>query len=179
MKPERAESTMNSPKFRIDETYDFEFRARWRPGRIFILNSAWQGNVDRQTNLYNGKVLRKKMKEELDLDILKILGRYAESLQDIECMVSFPPEGMDAELIRRFFYQYGRRYRQNCIMITDEKDIVWTYPTRPASTYGCIGRMVRGEKFVYQNFVHLVERFMRLTYVFDKVKILTEQELSA
>lgn len=158
----------------LDEAIDFEFKARWKSGRPFILNSAWQGNLDYASNIFNSKYLRKKMREELELDVLKIIGRYAESLGDVECMVSFPPEGMDEELIRRFFYLYGRKFKQNCIIMTDTSDIIWTYPTRPSSTYGTIGKMVRGGKFVYQDFVPLVAKFMEQTYVFDKVKILSD-----
>lgn len=164
--------TMN--RILVSEAYDFEFKARWTPGRRFILNSAWQGNLDYQTNLFNSKYLRCKMREELDLDVLKIVGKYAENLQDVECMVSFPPEELEDEMLKRFFYLYGRRFKQNGIVIVDEGDIVWTLPTRPNSTYGAIGKMVRGRKFTYQYFVPLVSEFMRLTYIFDKVKILTD-----
>lgn len=163
---------MNRPL--VSEAFDFEFKARWEPGRRFILNSAWQGNLDYQTNLFNTKYLRRKMREELDLDVLKIVGKYAESMEDVECMVSFPPEGMEDELLKRFFYYYGRKFKQNAIVFVDEDDIVWTLPTRPNSTYGAIGKMIRGRKFTYQHFVPLVSEFMHLTYVFDKVKILAD-----
>lgn len=158
----------------VSEAYDFEFKARWKPGTRFVLNSAWQGNLDYQTNLYYTKYLRRKMREELDLDVLKIVGRYAEQLADVECMVSFPPEDAEDELIRRFFYYYGRRFKQNSIVWVDRNDIIWILPTRPNSTYGQIGRFIRGAKFTYQNFVPLVSKFMAQTYVFDKVKILTD-----
>ena len=158
----------------LSEAFDFEFKARWEPGRMFILNSAWQGNLDYQTNLFNTKYLRRKMRDELELDVLKIVGKYAESLEDVECMVSFPPEDMDDEFIRRFFYLYGRKFKQNCIVMTDERDTIWTYPTRPSSTYGQIGKMIKGGKFTYQKFVPLVSEFMAQTYVFDKVKILSD-----
>lgn len=167
------EPTMNS-KVLINEVYDFEFKARWRSGRKFILNSAWQGNLDYKTNIFHSKYLRAKMREELGLDVLKIMGRYVEQAADVECMVSFPPEGMDDELIKRFFYLYGRRFKQNGIIIVDEGDIVWTLPTRPNSTYGAMGKLIRGYKFTCQKFVPLVSDFMRQTYVFDMVKILTD-----
>ena len=164
---------MNS-KVLINEVYDFEFKARWHPGRRFILNSAWQGNLDYKTNIVSSKYLRAKMKEELDLDVLKILGKYPEQLADVECMVSFPPEDADLELLKRFFYYYGRRFKQNGIIIVDENDIVWTLPTRPTSTYGSMGKMIRGYKFTLQKFVPLVTEFMHQTYVFNMVKILTD-----
>lgn len=158
----------------VSEAYDFEFRSRWHPGRMFILNSAWQGNLDYTTNIYYSKYLRAKMREELKLEVLKIVGRYAEQLADVECMVSFPPEDLDDELIRRFFYYYGRRFKQNSIVWVDRKDVIWILPTRPNSTYGQIGKLIRGRKFTLQNFVPLVAKFMEQTYVFDKVKILTD-----
>lgn len=158
----------------LNEVYDFEFKARWSSGTRFILNSAWQGGLDYATNLYNTKYLRKKMVEELDLEVLRITGRYAESLEEVECMVSFPKEETEDEMLRRFFYYYGRKYRQNAIIMVDRKDVIWTLPTRPSSTYGSMGKLLRGKKFIYQDFAELVSTFMRQTYELDKVRIPTD-----
>lgn len=155
----------------LNEVYDFEFKSRWSSGRRFIINSAWQGSLNATQNLANTKYLRRKMREELNLEILRITGKYAENLDPIECMVSFPPDDVDDEMLKRFFYYYGRRFYQNSIIFVDKNDIIWTLPTRPTSTFGQIGRLIRGPKFVYQNFSKLVSDFMHLTYEMDRVKI--------
>lgn len=155
----------------LNEVYDFEFRARWNHGTRFILNSAWQGGLPYSQNLTNTKFLRHIMKKELNLDILKITGKYAESMEDIECMVSFPPDDVDLEMLKRFFYYYGRKYKQNCIIFVDEHDVIWTLPTRPTSTFGTMGRMIKGKKFIYQQFPDLVSKFLQKTYEMDRVKI--------
>lgn len=157
----------------LNEVYDFEFRARWSSGTRFILNSAWQGKLDVSQNQVNTKYLRRKMREELNLEVLSITGKYAESLEPVECMVSFPPDDVDNEMLKRFFYYYGRRFQQNAIIFVDENDIIWTLPTRPSSTFGTIGRFIRGPKFVIQHFHSLLLQFMHLTYEMDRVKIPT------
>ena len=158
----------------VSEAYDFEFRKRWSPGTRFIINSAWQGNLDYTQNIYNSRYLRRKMKDELELDVLKIVGRYEESLADVECMVSFPKPETEDEMIRRFFYYYGRKFKQNGILYIDGNSRIWTLPTRPNSTYGNMGKLIRGERFLLQNFAWIVSGFMKQTYVFGQVKILTD-----
>lgn len=157
----------------LTEVYDFEFKSRWKPGRRFVLNSAWQGKLDVVQNQVNTKYLRRKMREELNLEVLLITGKYAESLEPVECMVSFPQDDVDNEMLRRFFYFYGRKFQQNAIIFVDENSIIWTLPTRPSSTFGQIGRLIRGPKFVIQDFSFLVQKFMHLTYEMDRVKIPT------
>ena len=157
----------------LNEVYDFEFKSRWKSGRRFILNSAWQGKLDATQNEVNTKYLRRKMREELNLEVLLITGRYAESLDPVECMVSFPPDDVDDEMLKRFFYYYGRKFQQNAIIFVDENDIIWTLPTRPSSTFGPIGRLIKGARFTIQQFPDLVTRFMHLTYELDRVKIPT------
>lgn len=158
----------------LNEVYDYEFKTRWNHGTRFIINSAWQGGLPYSQNLTNTKFLRRAMKDELDLDILKITGKYAENLEEIECMVSFPSDDIDLEMLKRFFYYYGRKYKQNCIIFVDEHDTIWTLPTRPTSTFGMIGRMIKGKKFVYQKFPELVSKFLQKTYEMDRVKIPTD-----
>lgn len=157
----------------LNEVYDFEFKNRWKSGTRFILNSAWQGKLDTVQNQVNTKYLRRKMIDELNLEVLSITGKYLESLDPVECMVSFPPNHIDNEMIRRFFYYYGRKFQQNAIIFVDERDIIWTLPTRPSSTFGPIGRLIKGSKFMIQNFSNLVSKFMQLTYEIDRVKIPT------
>ena len=157
----------------LNEVYDFDFKNRWTSGRRFIINSAWQGKLDVAQNQVNTKYLRRKMREELNLEVLLITGKYAESMEPVECMVSFPPDDVDNEMLKRFFYYYGRRFQQNSIILVDEKDVIWTLPTRPSSTFGTIGRLIRGPKFIIQNFHSLVQEFMHLTYEMDRVKIPT------
>jgi len=164
---------MTSSPFLLSETYDFEFKKRWRPGVRFVLNSCWQGNLDYQQNIVQTKRIRILMKE-FGLEVLKIVGQYRETLGDAECMVSFPPEEMELEEMKRFFYRYGRKYRQNCIFYIDEDGMEWVLPTRPNSTFGQIGRMIKVKRFVYQDFEELVCKFMSLTFEMDKVKIVTD-----
>lgn len=154
----------------LNETYDFEFKARWKPGTRFIINSAWQGKLDVDRNRANTIYLRRKMKEELNLDVLSILGRYAESQEPVECMVSFPSDDLEDEMLKRFFYYYGRRFQQNAIFLVNKKDVIWILPTRQSSTYGEIGKLIKWKKFVYQDFEELVTAFMHQTYEFDKVR---------
>lgn len=158
----------------LNEVYDFEFRSRWKTGRRFVLNSAWQGSLDYDTNLYNTKYLRKKMVEELNLEVLRIAGRYAESMEKVECMVSFPPDDVSDEMLKRFFYYYGRRFKQNAIFFIDERDMLWILPTRPMSTYGNIGKVIKKKRFVLQDFPTLVTEFMRQTYELDFVRVPTD-----
>ena len=157
----------------LNEFHDYDFRMRWSPGTRFILNSAWQGKLDANQNQVNTRYLRRKMKEELNLDILSITGKYAENLDPVECMVSFPPDDIEDEMIRRFFYFYGRKFQQNAIFFIDRKNLIWILPTRPSSTYGEIGRFIKWKKFVYQDFEYLVTFFMQQTYEPDMVKIPT------
>lgn len=155
----------------LNETFDFEFKARWKNGTRFVLNSAWQGGMTYSENIANTKYLRQMMERELELDVLRITGKYAESMERVECMVSFPPDDVDFEMLQRFFYYYGRKYRQNAIIFVDEYDTIWTLPSRPTSTYGSMGRLIRGKKFRYPYFEELVSTFMKQTYELNKVLI--------
>ena len=155
----------------LNEIYDFEFRARWKSGTRFIVNSAWQGKFNTDQNIFNTKYLRVKMKEELNLDILRVTGKYAETLMPVECMISFPSDDVDDEMIKRFFYYYGRKFNQNCIFLVDANDLIWILPTRPSSTYGQIGKLIKWKRFVYQDLEKLLAAFMKQTYELDKILI--------
>ena len=63
---------------------------------------------------------------------------------------------------------------QIILVFLSKNNVYLHLPTRPSSTYGSMGKLLRGKKFIYQDFAELVSTFMRQTYELDKVRIPTD-----
>lgn len=164
-----------SNKIIISESSAYEFYKRYEEfqGRRFVINSAFQGNLDYNINKANIKLLRRKM-ISFGFEVLRCIGKYAENLADIECNVGFFPKDVEEQEVIRFLFYYGKWFNQNGFFYTDNDDIIWIISTREDSTFGGYGRKIRVKKFLKKNFISLISKFCTLNYVFDKVKVIAD-----
>lgn len=164
-------NTMNN--IIINESSFTDFLNVYRPGKRFVLNSVFQGKLSYADNVANTRYFRSRMKDA-GYSMLRIMGSFRERFVNYECMISWPPKEDAEEDIINFFCYWGIKFKQNKIMYIDENNTIWDVATTPNSTVGSLGRKFMRGKFIPGDFIDLVRDFTKYTYVFDKVKIITD-----
>lgn len=149
-----------------------EFMKRYQKGYPFALISAYRGDIDKNTNIANNKILRKAMQDE-GYDVIRVLGHYQENDDNLETMIAFSsPE--NEENFLRFLIYFGKKFYQNGIIFVDSSNNIWIYSTKQDSTYGSIGSRKRLDKFQFFDIDELIQLFSKRTYNVDAVKIVND-----